>query len=69
MHPLMQAFQSKSHSKIPAGVAGEGNRVSEVQLQLQGTDLKPNMFSANASEVARPLPEGVSSILRQPEVA
>lgn len=38
--------------------------VSGVPPQQLGTDMKPNM-----SDSAAPRPEGVSSILRQPDVA
>ena len=59
---LIQAFQSKSSSKVPA-MEGVDN-VSEGKAQQLGTDPNPNMSENAALE-----PEGVSSILRQPEVA
>ncbi|KAL3161761.1 hypothetical protein ABBQ38_008856 [Trebouxia sp. C0009 RCD-2024] len=57
------AFRSKSSSKIPA-IMDAVDGVSGVPPQQLGTDMKPNM-----SDSAAPRPEGVSSILRQPDVA
>ena len=60
---LIQAFQSNSSSKVTAAMKGVDG-VSEGKEQQLGTDPNPNMSGNAALE-----PEGVSSILRQPEVA